>query len=248
MSKKIAAGASKIVLDVTCGSGAFMKDKEQATKLAQMMKKIGNLAKKETICVITNMEEPLGKAVGNSLEVQEAIKALQGNLEQDVQEVVFTLGAYMLKLAGKGENIEENKQKIQKQIQEGKAFEKCKEWIKRQGGDISYLVDLNKWEKAKHVIPVIAQRMGYVTKLDAQTVGKLAMELGAGRIKKEDSIDPLVGIILEKKVGDKVEKGEILAYIHGNDEEKTKHAQESLANAYKIEEEKIEKKNVLAVI
>lgn len=225
-----------------------MKQEEQATKLAQMMKKIGNLAQKETICVITNMEEPLGKAVGNSLEVQEAIRALQGELEEDVQEVVFTLGAYMLKLAGKGEDIEENKQKIHKQIQEGKAFEKCKEWIKRQGGDISYLEDFNKWKKANYIVPVIAKNTGYITKLDAQTVGVLAMELGAGRVKKEDSIDPLVGIVLEKKVGAKVEKGEVLAYIHANSEEKAKKVQEDLAEAYKIENKKVEKKNVLAII
>lgn len=225
-----------------------MKQEEQATKLAQMMKKIGNLAQKETICVITNMEEPLGKAVGNSLEVQEAIRALQGELEEDVQEVVFTLGAYMLKLAGKGEDIEENKQKMYKQIQEGKAFEKCKEWIKRQGGDISYLEDFNKWKKANYIVPVIAKNTGYITKLDAQTVGVLAMELGAGRVKKEDSIDPLVGIVLEKKVGSKVEKGEVLAYIHANSEEKAKKVQEDLANAYKIENKKVEKKNVLAII
>jgi pyrimidine-nucleoside phosphorylase len=248
MSKKIAAGASKIVLDVTCGNGAFMKNKDQAIELANMMKKIGELAQKETVCVITNMNEPLGRAVGNSLEVIEAIKALQGEIEEDVKEVVFTLGAYMLKLAGKGENIEENKQKIEEQIKNKKAFEKCKEWVQAQGGNISYLENLGKWEKAKYILPVIAQKEGYVVNLDAQKVGEISMRLGAGRIKKEDIIDPVVGVILEKKIGDKVEKGQILSYIYANHEEVGKQEQLKLQQVYEIGEEKIEKSNILAII
>ena len=139
MSKKIAAGASKIVLDVTCGSGAFMKTREQATSLAIEMNKIGKLAEKETVCVLTNMEEPLGTYVGNALEVVEAIEALHGNMEQDVEEVVLTLGAYMLKLAGKGEDIAENKQVMKACIAGGKAFAKFQELVENQGGDSSYL-------------------------------------------------------------------------------------------------------------
>ena len=248
MSKKIAAGASKIVLDVTCGSGAFMKNIEQATNLAQMMKKIGNLANKETVCVITNMEQPLGKAVGNSLEVIEAIEFLKGNMKEDVKQVIITLGAYMLNLAGKGDNIEENKKRIIEQIQKGKAFEKCKQWIQNQGGDISYLENIEKWEKAKYILPVVATKAGYVTNLDAQKVGEISMRLGAGRIRKEDSIDPMVGVILEKKIGDKVEKGQILAYIHANNEEIGKKEQENLQQIYQIGESKIEIKDILAVI
>lgn len=232
MSKKIAAGANKIVLDVTCGSGAFMKTKKQAEELAEMMKKIGDLTNKETVCIITDMDEPLGKAVGNSLEVIEAIEALQGNMREDVKEVVYLLGAHMLKLAGKGENIEENKQKIEEQIQSGKAFEKFKQWIQKQGGDITYLETPEKWKKATYILPVIAQKSGYVTSLDAQQVGKVSMELGAGRRKKEDTIDPSVGIILEKKVGSKVEKGDILAFIHANNEEIGKIGQENLQKIY----------------
>ena len=189
MSKKIAAGANKIVLDVTCGSGAFMKNIETATKLAETMKKIGELAKKETTCVITNMNEPLGKAIGNSLEVIEAIEFLKGNMQPDVKEVILTLGAYMIKLADKGEDIEDNKQKMLEQIQNGKAFAKLEQWIQKQGGDISYLENTEKFEKAKYVIPVIADRSGYVKSLDAQEIGKASMNLGAGRKKKEDNID-----------------------------------------------------------
>lgn len=248
MSKKIAAGANKIVLDVTCGSGAFMKDIQQAIELAKMMKKIGELAKKETICVITNMDEPLGKAVGNSLEVIEAVEALQGNMQKDVKEVVTTLGAYMLKLAGKGENIEKNKERLLEQLKNGKAFEKAKQWIQSQGGDISYLEDLNQWEIAQYKLPVIAKKTGYISKLEAQKVGEISMRLGAGRKKKEDAIDHQAGILLEKKVGDKIEKGEVLAYIYTNQEKIGKEEQKNLEQIYQIAEEKIEKKNILAVM
>ncbi len=248
MSKKIAAGASKIVLDVTCGSGAFMKTLPQAVTLAETMKKIGELAGKETICIITNMEEPLGKAVGNSLEVIEAIKALKGEMQEDVKEVVFELGAYMLKLAGKGNNIEENKKQLLEQIQNGKAYEKCKQWIKQQGGDINYLEDLETWPKAKFIIPVLANEDGYITKLDAQKVGEISMRLGAGRIRKEDSIDKDVGIILEKKIGDKVNKGDVLAYIHSNKEEVAKIEEKNLQNTYIIGEKSDRKNNILKII
>ena len=249
MSKKIAAGANKIVLDVTCGSGAFMKDLDNATKLAETMKKIGELANKETVCVITNMEEPLGKAVGNSLEVIEAIKFLKGNMQPDVKEVILTLGAYMIKLAGKGNDIEENKQKMLEQIQNGKAFAKLGQWIQKQGGDISYLENIERFEKAKFVLPVVAERSGYVEKLDAQEIGKASMNLGAGRKKKEDNIDFSVGIVLEKKIGDKVEKGDILAYIHANDENLGNEIVKDVFNAYTITYEPVNKKqDILKIV
>ena len=249
MSKKIAAGANKIVLDVTCGSGAFMKDLDNATKLAETMKKIGELANKETVCVITSMEEPLGKAVGNSLEVIEAIKFLKGNMQSDVKEVILTLGAYMIKLAAKGNDIEENKQKMLEQIQNGKAFAKLGQWIQKQGGDISYLENIERFEKAKFVLPVVAERSGYVEKLDAQEIGKASMNLGAGRKKKEDNIDFSVGIVLEKKIGDKVEKGDILAYIHANDENLGNEIVKDVFNAYTITYEPVNKKqDILKIV
>ena len=249
MSKKIAAGANKIVLDVTCGSGAFMKDLDNATKLAETMKKIGELANKETVCVITSMEEPLGKAVGNSLEVIEAIEFLKGNMQSDVKEVILTLGAYMIKLAAKGNDIEENKQKMLEQIQNGKAFAKLGQWIQKQGGDISYLENIERFEKAKFVLPVVAERSGYVEKLDAQEIGKASMNLGAGRKKKEDNIDFSVGIVLEKKIGDKVEKGDILAYIHANDENLGNEIVKDVFNAYTITYEPVNKKqDILKIV
>lgn len=249
MSKKIAAGANKIVLDVTCGRGAFMKNIETATKLAETMKKIGELAKKETTCVITNMNEPLGKAIGNSLEVIEAIEFLKGNMQPDVKEVILTLGAYMIKLAGKGEDIEDNKQKMLEQIQNGKAFAKLEQWIQKQGGDISYLENTEKFEKAKYVIPVIADRSGYVKSLDAQEIGKASMNLGAGRKKKEDNIDFSVGIILEKKTGNKVEKGENIAFVYANDEKLGQEISQDILNAYTIVDEIVEKKqDILKIV
>lgn len=241
MSKKIAAGANKIVLDVTCGSGAFMKNIKEAEELSKTMINIGKLANKETVCIITNMDQPLGKMVGNNLEVIEAIEALKGNIQEDVKNVVLELGAYILKLDGKGNNIEENKKIIEEIIKNGKAYNKFEELVKNQGGDISYIQDINKFEKAKYIVPVIAKKCGYIEKLNAEEVGKIAMNLGAGRIRKEDNIEYSVGIELLKKVGDSVAQGENLAYIHANDEEKGTKAVEELFELYKISEKRANK-------
>lgn len=235
MSKKIASGANKIVLDVTCGSGAFMKTKENAKKLAETMEKIGKLAERETVAVITNMDQPLGKYVGNTLEVIEAIEALNGHWQEDVKEVVLLLGANMIKLAGKGDDLEENKVKMLEQIENGEALSKFKELVVKQGGDASYIEDLEKFPKAKYKLPVIATKSGIVNKLNAEEVGKIAMKLGAGRLRKEDEIIKEVGIELNKKVGNNVEIGDILAYIHGNNEELTEKAVIDLRNVYEIE-------------
>lgn len=249
MSKKIAAGASKIVLDVTCGAGAFMKNLEDAKKLAETMKKIGELANKETICIITNMEEPLGKAVGNSLEVIEAIQALKGNMRDDVKEVILALGSYMIKLAGKGDDIQENKNKILQKIENGEAYEKFKQWISMQGGDISYIEETEKFKKAKYIIPVIAKKSGYVKELNAQKIGEISMILGAGRKTKDDLIDFAVGITLEKKIGDNVKIGDILAYVHANDENLCNEAVEQVSDTYYITEEIVKtKNNILGII
>lgn len=226
MSKKIAAGASKIVIDVTCGSGAFMKDIDDAKELSNTMIDIGNLANKETVCVITNMEQPLGRMVGNTLEIIETVKALQGTIEPDVKEVVLELGAYILLLDGKGNDIQENKNRILQAIEDGSGYNKFLELVKNQGGDIEYIKDTNKFEKSKYKIPVYCTKCGYVHSLDAENVGKIASYLGAGRIKKEDEIDYSVGVELNKKVGDFAESNEILGYIYANNEEKGEKAAE----------------------
>ena len=241
MSKKIASGAEKIVLDVTVGKGAFMKNMENAELLANEMIEIGKLANRETVCVLTNMNEPLGYAVGNNLEVIEAIKFLKGDMPEDLKQVVLELGAYMIKLAGLGESLEENKNKMLKNISNGKALNKFIEMVENQGGDSSYLKDTNKFEKAKIIKPIIAKQDGYIQEINAEEVGKVACGLGAGRVKKEDSIDYTVGIILNKKVADKVTTGDVLGYIHANNQEKSEEAEIKLTEIIKISNNKIEK-------
>ena len=241
MSKKIAAGANKIVLDVTCGSGAFMKTVGEARELSKTMIDIGKLANKETVCIITNMDQPLGTMVGNTLEVIEAIEALKGNMQDDVKNVVLELGAYILKLDGKGDNIQENKEKIEQVISNGEAYRKFLQLVENQGGDISYIENTEKFTKAKYKMQVEAVKTGYVQKLNAEDVGKIAMHLGAGRMKKEDNIDYAVGIELLKKVGCQVEQGETIAYIYADDEQKGKEAVEKLQQTYEIGEQNVEK-------
>ena len=248
MSKKIASGANKIVLDVTVGNGAFMKTKEDAEKLANEMIKIGKLANREVKCILTAMDEPLGYSVGNSIEVIEAINFLKGDMPEDLKEVALELGAYMLKLAGKGEDIEENKKKMLENIQNGKAYQKFEEMVQNQGGDISYLQDTIKFEKSKYISAVVTEKTGYVQEINAEEIGKLSCYLGAGRIKKEDKIEQNVGIILNKKVGDKVEEQDFLAYICANDEDKLRDAERKILEIYKIEEKEVEKNSVIIKI
>lgn len=248
MSKKIAAGANKVVLDVTCGSGAFMKNKEEAVKLSKVMKQIGELAGKETICIITNMNEPLGNAVGNSLEMIETINSLKGNMPEDVKEVVLELGSYILKLAGKGEDIEKNKIEIEDCVNSGKAYKKFVELIHRQGGDISYCENIEKFEKARYQESITFEE-GYISKIDAEKIGKIACYLGAGRIKKEDKIDMSAGIIVNKKVGDYIKKEDIVSTLYSNSKEKIEEAREMIKQAITVTDKKVEKeKMILGII
>ena len=245
MSKMIASCAEIIVIDVTVGKGAFMKTMEDAEKLAKEMIKIGKLANRETVCILTDMDEPVGFAVGNNLEVIEAIKFLKGDMPQDLKDVVLELGAYMIKLAGLGDDLEDNKNKMLENIHNGKAFDKFAQMVKNQGGDISYLEDTEKFEKAKYVEKVIADEDGYVQEINAEKIGKVACSLGAGRIKKEDNIDYSVGIILCKKVSEEVKKGDVLAKIYANDENKLKNAKNDLESIIKINENKVETKSTI---
>ena len=245
MSKKIASGAEKIVLDVTVGKGAFMKNMENAKELANEMIEIGKLADRETVCVLTNMNEPLGYAVGNNLEVIEAIDFLKGKMPEDLKQVVLELGAYMINLAGLGEDLEENKNKMLENISNGKAYDKFVEMVKNQEGDISYLEDTSKFEKAKIIEPIMAKQDGYIQEINAEEIGKVTCGLGAGRVKKEDIIDYSVGIILNKKVADKVSKGDILGYIHSNSKEKFEEAERKLEQIIKINENEIEKETTI---
>ena len=245
MSKKIAAGAEKIVLDVTVGSGAFMKTKEDAIKISKMMKDIGTLANRETVCVLTNMDEPVGRAVGNTLEILETIQCLKGNMPEDIKEIRLGIGAQIIKLAGEGDNLEENRNKILENINNGRAYTKFLELVQIQGGDISYIENPEKFQKARYIIPVYSEEEGYVEELNAEKVGVTSVHLGAGRVKKEDGIDHSVGMWIEKKVGDRVNKGDILAYIHANDTEKGNTAVKDLKQAYKIIKNPIQMENYI---
>ena len=228
MSKKIAAGANKIVIDVTCGSGAFMKTEEDAKSLAKVMTSIGKLAGKETVCIITPMDEPVGYAVGNTLEVIEAIDILKNKyIPKDVKNIIEELGANMLVLAKKVQNIEEGKRLIIENIKNGKAYEKFKELVQNQGGYISYIENTDKFEKAKYIVPIKAGKKGIISKIDAYKVGNLSCYLGAGRQTKEDSINPRVGFIFNKKVGETVEAEEIVGYIHSDDMQKANEVLEN---------------------
>ena len=232
MSKKIAAGANKIIIDLTCGSGAFMKNILSAIILAKTMVKIGNNLNKEVRCVLTNMDEPVGKAVGNQLEIIEAVNALKGNMPKDVEEITYALAEQILLMAGKATTQEEANLLIKETISSGKAFEKFKELVKKQGGDVSYIEDLSKFKNAKYIVPVPAKRSGTVVKIKTESIGKTSSFIGAGRINKTDIIDYEAGIIINKKINDYAKKDEPIAYIYTNQENKIEEAIKQIQDSF----------------
>ncbi|EIZ8425640.1 pyrimidine-nucleoside phosphorylase [Enterococcus faecium] len=221
MSKKIAAGADAIVLDVTTGDGAFMKNIEDARRLAKTMTSIGKLANRETVAVISDMSEPLGEAIGNSLEVVEAIETLQGNGPEDLVEMCYALGSQMVVLAGKAKTTDEARTLLQEALESGKALAKFKEMIQNQGGDPAIVEHPERILTARYTMELPAKQSGVVSKIVANELGIAAMMLGAGRKTKEEDIDHAVGLKLHKKIGDTVTKGESLLTIYSNDEEIT---------------------------
>ena len=228
MSKKIASGADAIVLDVKVGDGAFMKTPEDAKSLAREMVDIGSSVGRKTIGVISDMDQPLGYAIGNSLEVKEAIELLKGNGPKDLLELTLTLGSYMLVCGKTARNFEEGKALLLENINNGKGLEKLKEFVKAQGGDASLIDDTYKFPKAKYVVEVKAAKSGVISKINAEAFGLIAMELGAGRETKESIIDLSVGIVLNKKRGEVVKEGDILAYIHSNDQSNIEKAKNDI--------------------
>ncbi|MCY1118496.1 pyrimidine-nucleoside phosphorylase [Bacillus safensis] len=219
MSKKIAAGADAIVLDVKTGAGAFMKTPEDSEKLAKAMVRIGNNVGRQTMAVISDMSQPLGLAIGNSLEVKEAIDTLRGEGPADLNELVLTLGSQMVVLAKKADTLDEAREKLIEVMKNGKALEKFKEFLENQGGDSSIVDQPEKLPQAPYKIEVPAKESGVVAEIVADEIGVAAMILGAGRATKEDDIDLSVGIMLNKKVGDRVEKGDSLVTLHANRED-----------------------------
>ncbi|RSL36770.1 pyrimidine-nucleoside phosphorylase [Enterococcus durans] len=219
MSKKIAAGADAIVLDVTTGDGAFMKNIEDARRLAKTMTSIGKLANRQTVAVISDMSEPLGEAIGNSLEVVEAIDTLKGNGPEDLVEMCYALGSQMMVLAKQAATIDEARVQLKEALESGKALLKFKEMIQNQGGDPSVVDQPERLLTAKYVSELPVKESGIVSKLVANELGIAAMMLGAGRRTKDDAIDHAVGLKLNKKIGDPVQEGESLLTIYSNEED-----------------------------
>ena len=233
MSKKLAAGSDKIVLDVTVGSGAFMKDKENAVQLAEKMVAIGNGAGKKTVAILTNMDVPLGKMVGNNLEVVEAIETLKGRGPEDLIEVVVEIASTMLYLAQIGTK-EECMKKVKRVIADGSALEKLKLMVERQGGDGSYIENPDQFEKAIYQHEIIANNSGYIGKMNTEECGKAAVLLGAGREVKDDPIDMTAGIQFNKKTGDAVKQGDIVAIAYSSSKEKLQQGVKKISDIYDI--------------
>ena len=235
MSKKLATGSDAILLDVKVGDGAFMKDLESAKKLTELMVEIGTHLGRKVAAELTNMDEPLGLAIGNSLEVKEAIDTLNGKGPKDFTELVHKASAKILMMSDIAHSYEEASKMIDEVIKNGKALNKFVEMVKYQHGDASYITNPEKFKIADHIIPVIFDKDGYVQKIDCMAIGIAAMKLGAGRETMVDKIDPAAGIILKKKYGDYVKKGEILAYAH-TEKDNVESVIDDIRNCFHINE------------
>ena len=253
MSKKLASGSDAILLDVKCGKGAFMKTEEDAEKLGRLMVDIGNDSGKKTMAVISDMEQPLGKAVGNSLEVIEAIEVLKGNGPEDITELSLKLAGIMIYLSGAcataglemQEGIAKGREAAAKALADGSALEKFKSFVSGQGGDPAIVDDYGLLPQADICTDIIAQEDGYVTSLDAMAIGLASQHTGAGREKKEDDVDFSAGIVLNRKCGDEVAKGDILCTLFGNDKEKIKRASQEAAEAFVIDKNRPKKRDLI---
>ena len=246
MSKKLAAGTDAILLDVTLGNGAFMKDIDQARTLAKLMVKIGNGLGRDTRAVLSNMNEPLGLAVGNALEVKEAIAALHGKGPEDLMELCYTSGSIMLEQAHLCKNQDEGRKMLERVIEDGSAFTKFLEMVQAQDGDINYILHPEMFAVAKNIIPIYATESGYVSSIDALEIGLSSMTLGGGRETLDDVIDMSAGIMLNKKVGDQVKEGEVLCYLHSNKNVTLiNRVAKNVFNAFKISKEFVSKPQII---
>jgi pyrimidine-nucleoside phosphorylase len=240
MSKKIAAGAHAIVLDVKVGNGAFMKTIEEARRLAELMAAIGKLSGREVIALLSDMNQPLGHAVGNALELKEAIETLNGKGPADFLEHCLTVSSYMLLLGKKAENLDSARKMAEDELGSGRAFEKFRQLVIAQGGDVSYVDAPEKLPVAANKKLVKSDRAGFLSQVHAQTIGETAVDLGAGRAKKSDKIDPSVGILVHVKVGDYLEKGSLLYTIFSKNSDDAEKARTRLVGALKWSETQIE--------
>ena len=239
MSKKLAAGSDKIVLDVTTGSGAFIKDLKDSRELAKRMVAIGNGAGKETVAVITSMDEPLGQAVGNNLEVKEAMEVLQNRGPADVREVATALAGMMISL-GRDTTYECGKMLAEEALNKGRAWEKFKTMVENQGGDLSYIEDPDRFDVAAFSREIRASKAGYITSMQTEQIGVAAGVLGAGREKKDSKVDYSAGILVYKKIGAYVEPGDVMAVLYTNREDSLDTAGELYLESVQIDEVKPE--------
>ena len=249
MSLKLASGSDRIVFDITCGRGTYIKTREEAKKLSKVLIKLGKRFDKQVGCVITAMDEPLGYAIGHNLEIEETINALKGKMPEDLGDVVVALGSLTIALVTGNKNMLDNSQTIKEVIRNGKAYEKFREMVSSQYGNVEYIDNPELFKKAKYIIPVYSTDEGFIESIDADYIGSIAVYLGAGRMKEENEINRTAGIVLNKKIGDEVKSGEILAYVHTDDEKKAMSATQNLKEAFKFTNKKVQiKSRVLDVI
>lgn len=249
MSLKIATGSNKIVFDITSGKGTYIKTPEEAKRLAKLLVRLGKSLGKDVACVITSMNQPIGYSVGHNLEMKETVMALKGIISQDLADVVEALGSTMIALATDNKDLNANVQMIREVMHSGRAYEKFKEMVANQGGDISYIEDPELFEKSTHVMPVLSTEAGIVESIDSDIIGSVATYLGAGRMKDTGKINRTAGITLNKKIGDTVTVGETLAYIHTEDNSKINGPTQILREAFKLTNKKLNTKSrVLEII
>lgn len=249
MSLKIATGSNKIVFDITCGKGTYIKTHEEAKRLAKLLVKLGKSLGKEIACVITDMNQPIGYSIGHNLEMKETIMALRGIISPDLGDVVEALGSIMIALATDSKDLNANANMIKEVMKTGKAYEKFKEMVAAQGGEIEFVEDPELLEKSKYIMPVLATEAGTVEAIDADMVGSIARYLGAGRMQDSGKINRTAGITINKKIGDNVTVGETLAYIHTDEDSKINGTTQNLKEAFKITNKKLNMKSrVLEII
>ena len=245
MSKKLAEGIDALVLDVKTGSGAFMKTEDDAAFLAELMVETGERMGKEVVALITDMDQPLGYMIGNALEVVEVVEVLRGEGPEDLRQLCLELAGWMLHLGGVSATVEDGKRQSEKLISSGKALAKFRQMVELQGGDPRAIDDPGKLPQAQHTMTISSPRGGYLASLKCEQIGTACVVLGGGRERKEDSVDPAVGIVLHKKVGDAVSTGELLATIHYNSEARARRVGELLEESYQIADSPVEKRPLI---
>ena len=249
MSLKVATGSNKIVFDITCGKGTYIKTHEEAKRLAKLLVRLGKSLGKEVACVITDMNQPVGYSIGHNLEMKETVMALKGIISKDLADVVEALGSIMIALASDSKDLNANVQMIREVLSSGRAYEKFKEMVANQGGDVEYIEEPEMFEKSKFVIPVLSTEAGTVESIDADIIGSVATYLGAGRMKDTGKINRTAGITINKKIGDTVTVGETLAYLHTDDDSKVNGPTQILREAFSLTNKKLNMKSrVLEII